>query len=214
MRSVIFVNGEVTDYAPLRAWLRADDYLVCADGGLRHCLAVGRTPHAVVGDLDSAEPELIKQLATQGMVIERHPPAKDKTDLELAVEFALRKGADELLLLGALGGRLDQTVANLLLLAGSNWPVPIAIAEGEQLAQVLRSGERLVLTAPIGSTVSVLALSAEVTGITYTGLEYPLENFTLVLGSTRGVSNVIVHAPATIQIDDGLLLVVQTFPTQ
>lgn len=209
MRAVIFVNGVIADYALAERWLRADDYLVCADGGTRHCLALARQPHAIIGDLDSLETLTVEQMMAQGVVIERHPPAKAKTDLELAIEFALRQGADEILLLGALGGRLDQTLANLLILAHADWP--LAVAEGNELAQVMRSGDRLNLQAPPGSLVSVLALSAEVTGITYTGLEYPLDDFTLTLGSTRGVSNVVVNAPATITIRSGLLLVVQTF---
>ena len=142
------------------------------------------------------------------MDVERYPVAKDQTDLELAIERGLRAGANEILLLGALGGRLDQTVANLLILAQRHWPVPLRLAEGNQLAQVLRSGETLALQAAPGSTVSAIPLSAAVTGITYTGLEYPLHDATLTIGSTRGVSNVVASAPATITIRDGVLLVV------
>jgi thiamine pyrophosphokinase len=211
MRATIFVNGLIADYPQAERWLRADDYLVCADGGTRHCLALGRKPHALVGDLDSIEPAVLAQLSETGIEIERHPTAKAKTDLELAIEFAIHKGASELLLLGALGGRLDQTIANLLLLARSDWPIPISIAEGNELAQVLRGGERLTVQSPVDSTVSVLSLTEQVTGITYTGLEYPLDDFTLKLGSTRGMSNVVSATPATITIRTGLLLVVQAF---
>jgi thiamine pyrophosphokinase len=211
MRAVVFVNGAITDYTRAARWLYVDDFLIGADGGTRHCLALDRRPHAVVGDLDSLEPEIVAQLATQGVAIERHPPAKDKTDLELAVEYGIRHGATELLLLGALGGRLDQTLANLLLLARAGWSIPIKLAEENQLAQIMRDEDYLVLDAPVGSTLSVMALSEQVTGITYTGLEYPLVDFTLPIGSTRGVSNVVVKAPATISIRSGVLLVVQSF---
>ena len=209
MRAVIFVNGEVQDPAALRPWLQPDDYLMAADGGTRHLLALGLLPRVIVGDLDSLAPELVAQLREQGVILERHPVRKDETDLELAIRRAIRDGATEILLLGALGGRLDQTVANLLLLARKGWPVPIALAEGDQLARVLRGGERLTLTGPPGSLVSAIPLSARVTGITYRGLEYPLEEATLTLGSTRGVSNVIRRSPATIRIRSGLLLVVE-----
>ena len=97
-----------------------------------------------------------------------------------------------MLLLGALGGRLDQALANLLLLAKQDWPIPIQLADGNQLAQIVRGGERCMLSGEPGSIVSAIALSERVTGITYSGLEYPLTNFTLHLGSTRGVSNVLV----------------------
>ena len=208
MRAVIFVNGEVQDYTALARWLRPRDHLIGADGGTRHMLALGLMPDAVVGDLDSLEPETVAKLIAQGVDVERYPIAKDQTDLELAIERGLRAGASEILLLGALGGRLDQTLANLLILAQRNWPVPLRLAEGSQLAQVLRSGETLMLHAAPGSTVSAIPLSAIVTGITYTGLEYPLQDATLSIGSTRGVSNVVASSPATITIDEGVLLVV------
>jgi thiamine pyrophosphokinase len=209
MRAVIFVNGVIRNLAAAERRLRADDYLIGADGGANHCLALGRQPHVVVGDLDSLSPRLVEQLAMQGVQIERYPVAKDKTDLELAIEHAIEAGAQSILLLGALGGRLDQTLANLLLLARTGWTVPLSIVEDEEVAQILRPGETLVLDAPVGSTVSVLALTEAVGGITYTGLHYPLVDFTLPLGSTRGVSNVVAQAPATIRIDTGILLVVQ-----
>jgi thiamine pyrophosphokinase len=217
MRTVIFVNGHITDYTQAAHWLRADDFLIGADGGTRHCLALGRQPHAIVGDLDSLEPALLVQFETAGVIVDRHPRAKDKTDLELAVEFAIHRGATEVLLLGALGGRLDQMLANLLLLgraqgrgpSGRGWRAPILAAEGNQLAQVLRGEAQMTLQAPVGNTVSVMALSEQVCGITYSGLEYPLDNFTLLFGSTRGLSNVVVEQPATIRITSGVLLVVQ-----
>lgn len=208
MRAVVFVNGEVRDYATLARWLRPGDHLIGADGGTRHILALTLMPDAVVGDLDSLEPETVDVLIDQGVDVERYPATKDQTDLELAIERGIRAGADEILLLGALGGRLDQTLANLLILAQRNWPVPLRLAEGNQLAQVLRSGGRLTLHAAPGSTVSAIPLSAVVTGITYSGLEYPLHDATLAIGSTRGVSNAVATSPATISITDGVLLVV------
>ncbi len=124
MRAVIFVNGVVDDYARLAAWLRADDYLIGADGGTMHCLALGRRPDVVVGDLDSLSGGVVAELRAAGVEIEEHPVAKDKTDLDLAIDRAIRDGADAVLLVGALGGRLDQTLSNLLLLARREWPVP------------------------------------------------------------------------------------------
>jgi thiamine pyrophosphokinase len=208
-RAVIFVNGIVQDYAWLRQRLREDDYLIGADGGARHCLALDLLPHVVVGDMDSLPQTILDEMIEKGVAVERHPVHKDKTDLELAIERAVRDGATEVILLGALGGRLDQTLANLLVSARRDWPVPILLADGHQTAQVLRGGEQFTLNNPVGSLVSVVPLSQAVTGITYTGLEYPLTDATLTLGSTRGISNRIAHSPATISIESGVLLVVQ-----
>lgn len=208
MRAVIFLNGEVNDYTALARWLQPGDRLLCADGGTRHCLALGLTPDVVVGDLDSADPAVIADLMAQGVAVERHPVAKDQTDLELALERAFRDGAQEAILLGALGGRLDQTLANLLILAQRRWPGPVRIAEGAQIAQIIYGGDTLTLDLPAGSTVSAIPFSPQVTGVTYSGLAYPLADGTLTFGSTRGVSNEVAAPPATIHIEMGALLVV------
>lgn len=210
MRAVVFINGTIEEYASFASWLTADDYLVAADGGARHCLALGRRLHAVVGDLDSLEPAVVAQLAQEGVAIERHPVTKAQTDLELAIEFALRQGADEILLMGAVGDRLDQTLANLLILAQREWSALITLVERNQLAQLVRPGQTITLQARLGDTVSALPLSDMVTGITYTGMRYPLTNATLQLGSTRGISNEVAAPPATVTIATGRLLMIQT----
>ncbi len=211
-RATLFLNGVVTDYDSIRRWVSPADYLIGVDGGTRHCQALGLQPAAIIGDLDSLSETQLADYLAAGVVIERHSPIKDQTDLELAIEFAIRQGASEVLLLGALGGRLDQMLANVLILARHGWPIPILLADGNEFAQILRAGERLTLRAPVGSTVSVLALSERVTGLTYCGLAYPLTDFTLELGSSRGVSNVVADIPAEMTITDGVLLVIETLP--
>ena len=209
MRAVVFVNGELADYDAAARWLHCDDYLVAADGGARHMEALGLSPHVIVGDLDSIDEDLLARFQEEGATVEKHPSAKDATDLELAIARAISDGATEILLIGALGGRLDQTLANLLVLAQQDRNVPLAVADGDQLARVLRGPQQLTLKGPTGGYVSALALSKEVTGVTYQGLEYPLVNATLRLGSTRGVSNTLASSPAQISIEEGILLVTQ-----
>ena len=210
MRAIVFVNGVVDDYAVLSRWIGPDDYLICADGGVAHCLAIGCTPDVVIGDMDSIDPDLLEQLEGSRVHMERRPRTKDQTDLELALERALRDGAEDVLILGALGGRLDQTLANILIMAQRVWPVPVRMAEGDQIAEVLRGGESITLIGRPGSVVSLVPLSAEVTGITYEGLEYELTDAALGMGSTRAISNVVGESPATIRIRTGLALIVQT----
>lgn len=210
MRAIIAVNGKINDYAELAKVLRPDDYLIGADGGTLHLLAMDRQPNVVVGDLDSLSRDTVDSLVADGVSVERHKPEKDQTDLELALEHALEDGADEIVLVGALGGRLDQTLANLLIVAQRDWPVPVRVVEGDQVAEVLRGPGQLALHGPAGSTVSAIPLSAAVTGITYTGLEYPLNDAMLRFGSTRGVSNVLAASPASIRIDSGILLVIHS----
>lgn len=210
MRAVIAVNGVIDDYSAITSLLRPDDYLIGADGGTTHLLAVGRHPHAVVGDLDSLPSAVVSDLMAQGIPIERHRPDKDQTDLELAIERAIADGAEEVILVGALGGRLDQTLANLLILAQRSWSAPVRLVEGTQVAEVLRGPDTVKVYGTSGDIVSLIPLSAEVTGITYSGLRYPLENATLHFGSTRGVSNELSGTTATISIDEGMALIIST----
>lgn len=222
MRVVIFVNGNVQDYDLLERFLQPDDYLIAADGGANHCLALNRIPHALIGDLDSVDPATVDKLAARQIYIERHPPAKSETDLELALVYALRvvdeharqhakdRRISELVLVGAMGGRLDQTLGNVLLLAQREWPIPLLLVEGNTVAHVVFPSQPIALRAGVGDTVSALPLSDVVTGITYTGMRFPLHDHTLTLGSTRGISNVVVEAPATVRITSGKLLMVET----
>lgn len=209
MRTIIFINGELREPDRIQTLLRADDRLIGADGGTRHILALGRMPDLVVGDLDSLAPETLAELIHAGVPVERHPVHKDQTDLELAIECALRDGAAEVVLVGATGGRLDQTLANVLILAQREWPVILRLVDGAQEATLLRGPTTATLKAAPGDTVSAIPLSNEVTGISYHGLAYPLENATLRLGSTRGISNVAeVAEEVTISLATGLLLLV------
>lgn len=210
MRAIVFCNGNIENYGVLARILRADDYLIGADGGTRHCIALGRLPHVIVGDLDSIEPHLLDELTNAGVLVERHPPVKDQTDLELAIERGLADGADEILLVGATGGRLDQTLANLLIPAQRLWPAPVKLMQDNQIAQLLRGPDVLVLDGAAGDTVSLIPLSETVTGISYSGLEYPLERASLHIGSTRGVSNAMTGASATIEVETGMALVVHS----
>lgn len=210
MRAVIFVNGVIPDPAVVRRWVREGDDLIAADGGAHHAVAMGLRPRVIVGDLDSVDPTLAAELAAQGTELEKFPVAKNKTDLELAIERAIQDGAKEIILLGALGGRLDQSIANVLLMAQQDWPATIHLVDANEIATVIHAGESMTLEAASGSTVSLLPLSAEVTGITYTGMLYPLDNATIPLGSTRGVSNEVISHPATVYIRSGIALVIQT----
>jgi len=208
MRTVIFVNGEINNPEQVKAILRENDRIICADGGTRHALALGLTPHAVVGDLDSLEPGQRRQLEAIGCRMIVYPRRKDETDLELALSYAITTGADEILILGALGDRLDQTLANLLLLARPEWSAAqLVLADGHQKATVVR--RHLAIQGAVGETISLIPLSPIVTGITTQGLEWTLRDDELRFGSTRGISNVMTAPEAHVWVGAGVLLVIQ-----
>lgn len=209
-RIVIFANGLLTEPNRLRRRLRSNDRIFCADGGAMHALALGLTPQAIIGDLDSLPPDLVSQMEAAGVVIYRHPARKDQTDLELAFQLAVAEKPDEILVVTALGGRLDQTVANIFLLTRPEYAsVLLTLVDGSQSAIVLRSHQTLTLTGQPGDTLSLVPLTPTVQPVNLTGVEWPLNEATLTFGSTWSISNALIAPQATIQIGEGMVLVVR-----
>jgi thiamine pyrophosphokinase len=208
-RAVIFANGELDSSSDAQRELLPNSLIIAADGGGKHCLDLGIVPDLVVGDLDSLDPLIVAQFQAAGAEVIRYPERKDYTDLELALQYALERGAQEVVILAALGKRWDQTLANLLLPAapGLN-AIIIRLVDGPQEIQLLRPMGKTLLSGQPGDTISLIPLSGDACGITTQGLEYPLENGVLHFGSTRGVSNVLLGEMATISLTKGLLMCV------
>jgi len=194
------------------ARLDGADLLIAADSGAQWLEGPGIRPDLLIGDLDSIDPGLMDRLSSDGVTIERHPVDKDASDVELAVARAISDGADEVVIVGALGGgRLDHELANLLLLADGRWRGHrLQIVRGGTTAQAVHGGETLVLSAAVGDLVTLLAIGGDAWGVRTDGLRFPLEEEALGLGRSRGLSNQVEHAPASVSLERGTLLVVET----
>src|SRR5512133_554820 len=118
-RIIILANGELPDINKARLLIQNGDYIICADGGTRHALALNIKPDLIIGDLDSAEQAALQKFRDEGVRIEFYPRDKNQTDLELAINRALEVNPNQMVIIAALGGRLDQTLANITLLADS-----------------------------------------------------------------------------------------------
>ncbi len=207
MRAIIFANGLIADYSACCAHIRPGDLIICADGGAHHALTLGLCPHLVVGDLDSFPDGQRATLEAAGTRFLTYPARKDQTDLELAIAAAQQAGITDVHLMGVMGGRLDQTIANLLLLAQDQWAtLALSMSEGPETAWVMRTQIRI--EGEPGDTVSLIALTPEVCGICTEGLEYPLNDGRLTFGSTLGISNMMLARWASVRIRSGTLLVV------
>jgi thiamine pyrophosphokinase len=207
MRAIVIANGHIgnLEISRVQTWLY--DLVICADGGAQHALTLGLAPDVVVGDLDSLDGDLRARLEDEGCQVLVHPPRKDETDLELALRYAIDHGVDEILILGALGGRIDQALANILLLALPELEgIKTHIVAGDQEMFLIRG--QAFIEGQVGDTVSLLPIAGDVTGITAEGLEYPLQHGTLKFGPTLGISNVLTAPVAWVQVEQGLLLCV------
>ena len=207
MRVVVIANGPLLKHPLCEHLVTDNDVIVCADGGARKALALGFTPQVVIGDMDSMEAPLREQLQEEGCRFVEYPPRKDETDSELAIRYALSLGATEVVMLGMLGGRIDHTLANIMLLALPELgEVKVRLVEGHQ--EVLLIRDEVVIEGQPGDRLSLLPLSGHVFGIYTEGLEYPLHDGTLRFGAARGVSNVLTASQARVRVGKGLLLAV------
>ena len=210
-RTIIFANGVLGQPELIRMHLHPSDRIICADGGTRHARALGLTPDVIVGDLDSLDPALRVEMEAAGVRFEIHPARKDETDLELAIRLAIDEGADEIHLVALLGGRLDQSLANMMLLARPDWSAArLRVVAGAEIAWPVRAGQTARIEGRPGDTLSLIPLTPTVTGVTLAGVEWPLDGASLQFGSTLTISNVLAAPRAQLQIKDGIVLVIHS----
>lgn len=185
-------------------------HILAADGGALNALKLGLAPQTIIGDLDSLSAEQLEEFSAAGAEILRFPMEKDETDLELALRWCADKGASAIVVLGALGGRFDQTLANVHLLALPDLrDIQIELVDGEQNIRLLRPGTHNI-EGRIGDTISLIPLGGKASGITSRGLKYPLRDESLEFGPARGISNVMRCDSAGLELRSGLLLVIHT----
>jgi thiamine pyrophosphokinase len=204
-RLIIFANGSVPNLESAHLLIKPGDILYAADGGTRHALALGLLPSVIIGDLDSLALDQQHWLTAQGVEIRQYPRDKDYTDLELALHSAIEAGYREICIMGALGGRLDQTLGNISLLTSAEFAgLDIRIDDGLEEAFFTRN--RCEIHGRPGDIVSLIPWGGKVNGISTDGLRWPLHNEELFPEKTRGISNEILSEVATIEVISGLLL--------
>jgi len=204
-KTVLFANGDLPLPKHLRAQLNNNDFFIAVDGGLSYITAMKLKPNLIIGDLDSADPELVDRFKAQGVEVRKYPPEKNETDLELALDAALEMKPDIIWIAGALGNRLDQTLGNVFLLTQDKLAdVDVRIVDGTRQVFLIRKSA--VIHGSPGQRLSLIPLNGPATGIITKGLKYPLEKETLYPDQSRGISNRLTGSTVTITIQDGLLL--------
>lgn len=205
-RIIIFANGELPELNRARTLLRGDDFIIGADGGTRHALALGLKPNLIIGDMDSVEKDQLKKLSEAGTEIELYPRDKNETDLELAISKAIELDSKELVIVAAMGGRTDQTLANIALLADPRLAsLDVRLDDGVEEIFLCRS--QVQVKGIRGDIVSLIPWGGAVSGVQTKNLKWQLNNETLYPDKTRGISNEMVTESASVDIESGLLLV-------
>lgn len=193
--------------------LRSDDFLIGVDAGTVHLLKVGKVPDLVVGDFDTVSSEMYQQLQEKGIPIRPLPSAKDVTDTHDAVDWALARRPQQILLLGMLGGsRFDHALANLFMLERIEAAGVSGLIQDAHNRIRLHPGDDTVIAVEASPFryVSLLALSARVEGVTLTGFRYPLQDAVLTRNFPVGISNELVAETGQIHVRSGKLLLIES----
>lgn len=188
MKTLIVLNGECRNCTYLFNQVKNFDKIIGADGGYKHLKELGVKPDIVLGDFDSSsQPEDIKT--------EKFPVEKDMTDTELAIEYAKKMGADEIVLTCALGGRVDHEMANIFLLTAHK-----NVTIEEENCKILCISGEYQLSNQKGKTISLIPFMKA--KVSLKGFKYPLDG-EINTGSTLTLSNIVESDVAKINITEG-----------
>jgi thiamine pyrophosphokinase len=204
-RAIIFVNGEIPNPGAARSIIHPEDIIIAADGGARHALELGVIPAVIIGDLDSLSDAEIRAFTEMGVHILRFPPAKNETDLELSLAHAIKSGYRPILIVAALGGRLDQALGNISLLAAPE-SIRSDVRLDDGVTEAFFITGKATVFGKAGDTLSLLPWGMPAEDVSTQDLVYPLNQETLLPYRTRGISNQMLAESATISLKRGLLL--------
>jgi len=187
-------------------FVREADTVICADGGANHLVERGILPDYIIGDMDSIDPVVLKKiekiLGEDRMI--SYPTDKDYTDMELAIEFAIGEGYENIKLIGATGERLDHTICNIT--SGFKYEnANIEIIDKHNIISVIGAETRRFQNKK-GENISVIPLSKEFV-FTVTGMKFPAENLCTGIGNARGIDNIIMSDNASISVKKGYGLI-------
>jgi len=210
-RALLYVNGVEIPGFFVRG--NQSDFLVAVDGGLHHLVIRKRLPDLLIGDLDSVDPREYAACEAANVEIIKYPPAKDKSDLELALDLVIERGFKDIVIVYPFGSRMDYSVANITQLYRPDLAdIKITLDDGKTEMHLLRDSDSLSLETGPNSLISLIAIGDAAKGISTRNVLYPLKKEPLYPWQTRGVSNVPTKKKITVYLTEGRLLVVHTRP--
>lgn len=208
MRALIYTGGAI-DPARITEHPKSGDLLIAADSGYENAEKLGVSPTVLLGDFDSLGEEKLKTVPN-GVEILRVPVEKDRTDTQLAVDVALVRGANEIVIIGGLSGRLDHSLSNLAILEWlQTQGVPAVINDGFNRARFVRNGGALIGRSAF-TYLSLIAADPVVKGVTVKGCKYPLENAKITRTCQFAVSNEMTGNCALIEVRRGGLYIIES----
>ena len=213
MEVVVVANGEIININFLKYVLKNSDHIICADGAAKYLMDLNIYPDLLIGDLDSINEKTLKWVEKNNIKIQRFPVKKDMTDTELAVESALKQNPNKITIIGAIGSRLDHSLGNIMLLYKIH-KLGIDAAVVNEINYITIVSDVLKMKCRIGEIISIIPVGGDARGVTLEGLEYPLNDHNIKMGSSLGISNKSVSEEIIISVKNGILLVVKIYSSE
>jgi thiamine pyrophosphokinase len=207
-RAIVFINGTLRGKEEFYLnYIDEKDTILCADGGAEYTFKLGVKPDFILGDLDSISPQVLEYYQEKDVCFEKLPKNKNKTDTQVLLEKLIVDDYNEIIIFAALGKRLDHTLGNLYLLEKLYTPdTLIKFVTPQERVRLIKS--KTVIKDKIEKTVSLLPITSQVSGVNLSGFKYELEGRTFKRGETLGLSNIVKDNEATIDLEEGSLLLI------
>src|SRR3989339_293634 len=207
MKKVLLcLNGDNIPKKRLMQVIQKTDCIIAADGGANYLHRYNIIPDILIGDMDSVEKDVFRKAQQNGVKIITYPAKKNETDSELAIQYAVDQGADEIFFVGFIGDRFDHVMANIGYISSLLTKINIKIIHNNE--DIYFVSKKIVIHGKKNDEVSLLPFHADAKGVVTTGLQYEPSHETLHFASTRGISNVMEKPSASIQLKKGILMVV------
>lgn len=211
MKTLIITGGKINkNFA--KKYLKSNKYdiIIAVDKGLETIDYLKLQPQYILGDFDSVNTKILEKYKTQDIKIIKLNPEKDLTDTHSAIDLALKLKSTEITILGAIGTRLDHTMANIHILKQALDKNIKAKIVNEKNEIELIDKEIIIKKDDNYKYVSIIPLTTQVTGITIEGMKYIINDYTLSIGDSLGVSNEQIDKEAKISIKTGVLVVIKS----
>lgn len=206
---LIIASGKIKDLEMLKEQIHLHDYILCADGGIKYVYDMDLKVDAIIGDLDSVDTKFPEYIMRNNIPIIKFPVEKDETDTELAIEHLIEKGCKEITLMGAIGSRMDHSLANILLLK--------RIAQNNVFGKIMDENNTIILSKDYQKVsirenhyISIIPITQQGVIVSLKGFYYPLEDNLIEFGSTLGISNKVIEDEAEIFIIKGEALIIES----
>lgn len=207
MRAIIISGGKAPSKELLLSYIKEDDMLIGVDKGCNTFYEYNITPHLILGDFDSAKKEYIEEFIKRGVKFEKYNPEKDYTDTHLGYIKAKENGADEIIMFGVTGTRLDHTLANLgILFIALKDKIKLEIIDDNNRSFLI--DKKTTFKGQEGQLISFHALSNVVKNVNITGAKYSLKNYDMTLLEPRAICNEFLDKDITISFDEGIIMVI------